>query len=90
MPWLLLKDETGQPVEGEIIDISEGGLCLRVVKALGSGSILTLVIRDKDLRAIVKWCRFVKDENAFHCGLEILDDTTKLLEEIAKVWSIGD
>lgn len=90
MPWLSVKDSDGRPVEGEIVDISEGGLCLRLATPLGEKTILTLVFRDKDISAAVKWCRFVKAENAHHCGLELLDGDIGLLEEIRKVWSIGD
>lgn len=90
MPWLSLKDDQGQQVDGEIVDISEGGLCLRLAAPLGEKKGLVLVFREKDITATVKWCRFVKEENSYHCGIEISDDRERLLEEISKVWSIGD
>lgn len=90
MPWLTLKTAQGQVVDGEILDISEGGLCLRLAAPLGEKNVLVLAFRDKDISAVVKWCRFVKDENAYQCGLELLDSDAHLLEEIMKVWSIGD
>jgi hypothetical protein len=90
MPWLECKNQHGVSVEGEILDLSEHGFCLRTANAIEKGTILTLTLKDKKMHGQVKWCDYVKSEGLFRCGVELMDGGSQFLDEIARVWSIGD
>ncbi|HYX32440.1 MAG TPA: PilZ domain-containing protein [Oligoflexus sp.] len=90
MPWLECRNQHGASIEGEILDISEHGFCLRAPKEIEKGTILTVTVKDRNIRAQVKWCDYVKSEGLFRCGVELMDSDSRFLEEIARVWSVGD
>lgn len=90
MPWLDCKNQNGASIEGEIVDISEQGFCLRIATACDKDSILTLQIKEEKIQAQVRWCEYVKSEGLYRCGVQLMDGSSRFLDALAQVWSVGD
>ena len=86
--FIKLKNETDADIkEGETIDISEGGICIKSKVKYSIGNIVTLQLflgnRLVDVGGKVIWTRNSK-ENNYDVGIEFIEAKKEDLKEIKK------